>query len=107
MHFIGVESPNSMQKPVTIREIMQHNENQLKLIEEKNKIGKSDPSEVPASDTMSIKKAAQKINAKKERLKDRFKARIESANTNERKKREEVRKDNNVLEELRKSSAFN
>ena len=45
MHYIGIESPGSMAKPVTIREIMEHNEKQLKLIEEQNKVGKSDPSE--------------------------------------------------------------
>lgn len=52
---------------------------------------------------MSIKK----ITAKKERLKKRFADRIDSANTNERKTREEKKKDDKILEELRKSSSFN
>ena len=104
MHYIGIESPGSMAKPVTIREIMEHNEKQLKLIEEKNKVGKADNSEQnPASDSMSIKK----ITAKKERLKKRFADRIESATTNERKAREEKKRDDKILDELRKSSSFN
>lgn len=45
MHFIGIESPGSMAKPVTIREIMEYNEKKLKLIEEQNKVGKGDVSE--------------------------------------------------------------
>ena len=85
MHFIGIESPTAMQKPVSIKEILEFNEKQLQKIEEKNRVGKADPSEAQGTEGggLSLRQAAAKINARKEqiekkeskreRLKNRFK----------------------------------